>query len=88
MISGLHKVLKENNKKQSKQYVPKCYDCGEPGHFSCDCPRRMRYSGSHDRHERWSSPRADYTNWGDHSSHDFSLKLEKITSTSQVKYLP
>ena len=48
VISGLHKVLKEN---KNRQDVPRCYNCGEPGHFAQNFPRR-HYDG-YDR-KQWS----------------------------------
>ena len=64
VISGLHKVLKEN---KNRQDVLRCYNCGEPGHFTQNCPRR-HYDG-YDR-KQWSSTRSDRPNWRDHQGYD------------------
>ena len=69
VISGLHKVLKEN---KNRQDVLRCYNCGEPGHFAQNCPRR-RYDG-YDR-KQWSSTRSDQPNWRDHQGYDPTWNL-------------
>ena len=66
VISGLHKVLIEN---KNRPDVPKCYNCGEPGHFAQNCPRR-RYDGYNRR--QWSSTRSDQPNWRDHQGYDLT----------------
>ena len=69
VISGLHKVLKDN---KNRQDVLRCYNCGEPGHFAQNCPRR-RYDG-YDR-KQWSSTRSDQPNWRDHQGYDPTWNL-------------
>ena len=69
VISGLHKVLKEN---KNRQDVLRCYNCGEPGHFAQNCPRK-RYDGYN--RKQWSSTRIDQLNWRDHQGYDPTWNL-------------